>query len=73
MNDTNNSAILEDNYSHSDDTGYPLKKCHFFASKYIVVLDESIIEQLNLSGDDNYFYQQVTKEGVLLLRLFKIK
>jgi hypothetical protein len=71
--DIHNSTLQEKSHSCSSNTKYPIKKCHYFASKYFIVLDESIVHQLKLSNDDNYFSQEVTKEGILLLRPFSIE
>ena len=55
--------------------GYPIHKCHFLEGKYFVVIDGSIVEQLNFSSSRNtelYFEQEITKEDCIVLHPLNI-
>ncbi len=54
-------------------TNHVTKKCHVLDGKYFIVIDKSIVDKLYLSGDNNYFYQELTEDRAIVLRLFKME
>ena len=65
-----NFAKDTEDLSNKTDTNNkaPIKKCHFLDEKYFIVIDKSVIDTLGLVDDNIYFRQEVTEDGILLLR-----
>jgi hypothetical protein len=52
----------------------PIKKCHYLEGKYFIVIDKSIVEQLNFSNREDtelYFQQEISEQGSIIMRLHK--
>ena len=47
----------------------PIKQLYHLNGKYFIVLDESIIDELKLLDDTNYFFQEATADGRIILQL----
>ena len=60
----NNNIITKENWN----TKTPIKQLHHLDGKYFIVLDESIIERLELLDDNNYFQQETTTDGRIILK-----
>jgi hypothetical protein len=43
----------------------PLKKLHCISNRYVVVIDESIVQKLEIS-EDTWFEEEHTEDGILL-------
>jgi hypothetical protein len=63
--DLNNKTDTSNNAS--------IKKCHFLDEKYFIVIDKSVIDTLGLLDDNIYFRQEVTEDGILLLRPLQLR
>ena len=63
----NNRITMRENL----DVETPIKQLHYLDGKYFIVLDESIIERLKLIEDTNYFSQEVTPDGRIILKAIK--
>ena len=53
----------------------PIQKCHLLEGKHFVVIHKTIMEKLkpfNAETDELYFQQEVTAEGCIILRPFKM-
>jgi len=50
----------------------PIKKCHYLEGKYFTVFDISIVEKLGIFNDELYFYQELTDDGCIILRPYKV-
>ncbi len=73
MNDE--TSRFSKNFLKNSDGTYdnPIKKFHLLEGKHFVVIDESIIERLDFSENDElYFEQAVTQEGNIILRPYKL-
>jgi hypothetical protein len=53
------------------DVANPIKQLHYLDGKYFIVLDKSIIDKLNLLDSDNYFSQEATTDGLIILQLVR--
>ncbi len=73
MNDIGKAPIQKDNHTCPGNTTYPIKKCHYFAGKFFVVIEQSIIEKIRPENDDLYFCQQMTKDGCIIFRPYVLK
>ena len=47
----------------------PIRQLYHLNGKYFIVLDESIIDELKLLDDTNYFFQEATADGRIILQL----
>ena len=57
------------------DLGYPIKKCHLLEGKHFIVIDKTITEKLNYFDTEDmelYFQQEVSEDGCIILRPFKM-
>lgn len=75
MDDTSKSSnkhfaknTIDHNNKSDTNNKNPIKKCHFLDGKYFIVIDKSVIDRLDLVDDNIYFCQEVTEDGVLVLR-----
>jgi hypothetical protein len=73
--DVNKSSIKEGTEDIDYRKAEPIKQCYFLADKYFIVIDRSIVRQLNFleSGREIYFQQFVDKYGCIILRPYKMK
>jgi hypothetical protein len=78
-----NDIGLQGNKEHEHSTAQsevknleqPIKKCHFLEGKYFIVIDKSIVEQLNFSNQEDtelYFQQEISEQGSIIMRLHKM-
>jgi hypothetical protein len=44
----------------------PLKKAHCISDKIFVVIDDSLVKQLEIDKDDIWFEQEIIHDGILL-------
>jgi len=54
----------------------PIRTVHFLEGKHFIVIDESITERLKFFDKENkelYFQQEVTEDGCIILRPFKMR
>lgn len=53
----------------------PIKQCYLLANKYFIVIDKSILTELNLteSISELYFQQIIGQDGSIILRPFKLR
>jgi hypothetical protein len=66
---------IQDVKNENKNLDHPIKKCHFLEGKYFTVIDESIVEQLNFFWSEIselYFQQEVTEDGCIILRPYKM-
>ena len=66
---------MENNNRIQNSSIHPIKKCHLLEGKHFVVLDESIIQKLKFSDNDDselYFQQEFTQDGCITLRQFRL-
>ena len=59
---SNNKASYTIAANHNN----PLKKVHCVANKLFIVIDDSIAKHLQISGNDTWFEQIQTQDGILL-------
>ena len=64
-NDLQNNKIT----SKNADVENPIKQLYHLNGKYFIVLDKSIIDKLKLLDDNNYFRQEATTDGRIILQL----
>ena len=53
----------------------PIKPVYYLQGKHFIVIDNSIVEKLKFSNIENkelYFQQEVTDDGCIVLRPFKM-
>jgi hypothetical protein len=65
MDDSSNSNNKA-SYAVTVNYKNPLKKVHCVANKLFVVIDDSIAKHLQISGNDTWFEQIQTEDGILL-------
>lgn len=55
---------------------HPIKKLHFLEGKPFIIIHKSIAEKLNFFDPGNtelYFEQELTEDGCIILRQFKMR
>lgn len=44
----------------------PIKKCWQVGTNMVVVIDNSIVKELGINGDDTFLEQELVEDGILM-------
>lgn len=76
MNEESSTSFLEtEDDANNNSAELPTKECYVLAGKHFVVIDESIMHQLDLedSSSQLFFQQYVDEFGCIVLRPYKMR